>query len=448
MTMMVCTTRPGTGSGRLARRERAVALATAALLSFAACTAPASTQAPEPSREQESEQPSVTSSSITLSGEPAAVYRTGEPLTAIDEAVAAEAARRMPALRFSSNLARAARELAGTWRGADIGNAPHELITFVLNASGCVDPSETATLVATTDPSSEPVWAELVATARSPQEAPTHVGIASARDPLRPTYTRWVMLLVDRSYTLEPLPRAVAADAAVRLRFGLAPGLRGPRVIAKSPHGAMLSFPVRAVTDDGGFEASLELGHDPGEHVVELLAEGDHGPQVLALFPISVAAPPPRSWHGEAPPPEDAIRSASAAEDYLRDLTDRQRRDNGRKELAWDPRLAAIARRHAQDMRDNNFMGHVSPTTGDIGNRLRRAEYPFSFAAENIARSTSLWEAVESLMRSPGHRRNLLATDPTHAGIGVAIATDAEGRRTFFVTQVFVRPSSAMISTR
>ena len=75
------------------------------------------------------------------------------------------------------------------------------------------------------------------------------------------------------------------------------------------------------------------------------------------------------------------------------------------------------------------------------GDRLHRADYAFAFAAENIARSTSLWEAMASLMRSPGHRRNLLSPEVTHGGIGVAIATDAHGERTYLVTQVFARPA-------
>jgi uncharacterized protein YkwD len=384
---------------------------------------------------------------LVLAGEPAAEYRTGEPLAAADREIATQAAAWLPGLAFSSNLARAARELAGSWTGRDIGAAPHELITFALHAAGCADPSAMAALVATTDTSSEPAWREFVATLRGAGETFTHVGVAAARDPTRPRYTRWVMLVADRRYGLEPVPRAVAADASVRLAFSLAEGLRAPRVIATTPHGANLSFPVSAAAD-GGYEAMLELGHDAGEHAVEILASNEHGPQVMALFPVSVAAPPPRRWHGEAPPPESAIRSAAAAEDYLRDLTDAQRRENGRKELTWDPRLAVVARRHAEDMRNHGFMGHLSPTTGDVGNRLRRAGYPYAFAAENISRSSSLWEAVESLMRSPGHRRNLLATEPTHAGIGVAVADGTDGRRVYFVTQVFARPESAVIHGR
>ena len=431
---MMARERCGAGGGGAAAGARIAARAALVLAVVTGDAAPAPAQ--EPDR----------TFAMTLAGDPAAEIRTDEPLAPADAELAAEAARRIPSLRFSSGLARAARELAGSWRGSDLASAPHELIMFALHSSGCPDPSAMAALVATTDSSSEPAWREFAATVRSSQERLTHLGVASARDPLRPRYTRWVMLVVDRRYSLRPLPRAVAADASVLLVFDLAPELHGPWVIVKTPHGAMLRFAAGARA--AGFEATLQLGHDPGEHVVEILASDEHGPQVVALFPISVAAPPPRQWRGEAPPPEYTIRSPGAAEDYLRDLVDQQRRDNGRKELVWDPRLAVIARRHAEDMRDHDFMGHLSPTSGDVGDRLHRAGYPFSYAAENIARSSSLWEAVESLMRSPGHRANLLATDPTHAGIGVAIATAADGTRTFFVTQVFVRPTAALVRGR
>jgi len=383
---------------------------------------------------------------LALAHEPAAAYRTGEPLAEIDREIAAEAAVRLPGLEFSSSLARAARELAGSWTGSDIASAPHELITFALHAAGCADPSAMAALVATTDTSGEPAWRELTATVEGAGEPFTHVGVASARDPLRPAYTRWVLLAVDRRFALAAVPREVAADAEVRLSFALATGLSTPRVIATTPHGAVLRF---AATPAGaGWESALRLGRDPGEHVVEVLAEDARGPQVVALFPIGVGAPLPREWHGSPPPGEDAIRTATAAEDYLRDLTDRARRDHGRKELVWDPRLAVVARSHAEDMRDHEFLGHLSPSSGDVGARLRRAGYPFSYAAENIARSSSLWEAVESLMRSPGHRANLLATDPTHAGIGVAIAAAPGGRRVFLVTQVFARPTPGAVRAR
>ena len=383
---------------------------------------------------------------ITLAAEPAAEYVTGEPVAEVDRAVAAEAAQRLPGLAFSSNLARAARELAGSWTGTDLADVSHELITFVLHASGCPDPSAMAALVATSGTGSGPAWHEFAATLAGSREPFTHVGVASAREPSRPRYRRWVMLLVERRLELRPVPRALAPGAEVAVAFTPDAGLGRPEVITRSPHGVIRR--VAAAARGAGWEVTIEPGSDPGEHTVEVIADDEHGPQVLALFPVSVAVPAPRSWSGETPPSETGIRSVADAERYLRELTDERRRENGRAALTWDPRLAAVARRHAEDMRDHGFMGHRSPTTGEVGDRLRRAGYPYSFAAENISRSSSLWEAVESLLRSPGHRRNLLATEPTHAGIGVAVATGADGTRTYLVTQVFARPTPSLFTRR
>ncbi len=386
--------------------------------------------------------PSVTLS-VTLSAEPAAAYRTGEPVAAADRALAAETVRRFPALRFSSNLARAARELGTCWSGGNLADEPADLITFLLHAGGCPDPSALAAVVSSTSDDTAVVWDKVAACLRDADEPFTDVGVARVRDPSGTFTWRSAILLVRRQFTLQPVPRAVAAGAALRIAFSLADGLRSPEIITISPTSATRRVSTKAAGT--GWEAALVLGDEPGEHAVELLADDEHGPHVLALFPISVGAAPPRQWRGEPPPSEAGIATVADAERYLRELTDRERAANGRPPFAWGPALAAIARAHSEDMRDHGFMGHVSRTSGDVGDRLRRAGYAFAYAAENIARSGSLWEAMASLMRSPGHRGNVLSTMASRAGVGIAIATDAHGARTYLLTQIFVKPQSTTV---
>jgi uncharacterized protein YkwD len=377
--------------------------------------------------------------SVTLSGEPAVEYRTGEPIADADRGLAGEVARRFPALHFSSNLAHAARELGSGWSGGNLASEPHELITFLLHSGGCPDPAALAAVVSSTSDDTAAVWDKLATCLREADEPFTDVGVARVRDPGGTFAWRSVILMVRRRFALQPVPRAVAAGAELRVAFSLAGDLRSPEIITISPAGVTRRAAAKAA--GALWEAVLALGDERGEHGIELLADDDHGPHVLALFPVAVAAAPPRQWRGEPPPSEAAIASVADAERYLRELTDRDRTGERRAALTWDPALAAVARAHSEDMRDNAFMGHVSARTGDLGDRLHRADYAFAFAAENIARSTSLWEAMASLMRSPGHRRNLLSPEVTHGGIGVAIATDAHGERTYLVTQVFARPA-------
>jgi uncharacterized protein YkwD len=61
--------------------------------------------------------------------------------------------------------------------------------------------------------------------------------------------------------------------------------------------------------------------------------------------------------------------------------------------------------------------------------------------AENIAVHRDVDEAEAALLRSPGHRANLLDPEFECVGVGVAFATDADGNRRVYVTQNFlVRP--------
>jgi uncharacterized protein YkwD len=109
--------------------------------------------------------------------------------------------------------------------------------------------------------------------------------------------------------------------------------------------------------------------------------------------------------------------------------------------LSWDARLAEVAKNHSADMRDNGFFGHVSPTTGMHPERLAHAQYLAISSAENVAHNPSIFEAELGLMHSLGHRRNILDPEMTHAGVGVAGAEDDQGRRRWWVTQLFARPT-------
>jgi hypothetical protein len=96
--------------------------------------------------------------------------------------------------------------------------------------------------------------------------------------------------------------------------------------------------------------------------------------------------------------------------------------------------LADVARQHSQDMVVHQFFSHISPTTGDLGDRLRAASVPYRQAGENIAIDYSVHEAHQALMNSPHHRDNILEPTFTHMGIGIIPV----GPR-LVVTQAFMR---------
>lgn len=102
--------------------------------------------------------------------------------------------------------------------------------------------------------------------------------------------------------------------------------------------------------------------------------------------------------------------------------------------LAWDEKVATVARAHSQDMAKNNYFNHTSQTTGSPFDRLKHAGILYGYAGENIAYGQlDGVEAHMGWMNSAGHRKNLL--EPHYKQVGVGISYK-DGRA--YYTQNFV----------
>lgn len=117
----------------------------------------------------------------------------------------------------------------------------------------------------------------------------------------------------------------------------------------------------------------------------------------------------------------------------------RDRSALGLPPLQYDVRLADVARAHSADMRDHRFFAHHSPTTGSLDDRLNRAGYLFHTARENLSEARDVQAGQDSLLESPGHHANIVATDTTQVGIGI-VSGGVEARENLSITQVFARP--------
>ena len=118
--------------------------------------------------------------------------------------------------------------------------------------------------------------------------------------------------------------------------------------------------------------------------------------------------------------------------------------------LRHDPLLAEVARAHSLEMRDKKYFAHESPTAGLV-NPLDRYRAGFrdtpAIVAENIYRAWSTARTVPSesdilrahnaLLKSPGHRKNIV--EPRVTNIGVGIVQNANGD--IWITQMFSRPT-------
>lgn len=100
-------------------------------------------------------------------------------------------------------------------------------------------------------------------------------------------------------------------------------------------------------------------------------------------------------------------------------LINKQRTDNGLTALKNDNEVQRIARIKAQDMVNNNYFSHQSPTYGSPFDMLKSFGVSYRSAGENIAANSSNNGAVTAWMNSSGHRANILNNSYNYTGVGV-----------------------------
>jgi len=100
-------------------------------------------------------------------------------------------------------------------------------------------------------------------------------------------------------------------------------------------------------------------------------------------------------------------------------LINQQRTNNGLQALKIDDEVQRVARIKAQDMVDNNYFSHTSPTYGSPFDMLKSFSISYKSAGENIAGNSSNSSAVTAWMNSSGHKANILNSSYNYTGIGV-----------------------------
>jgi len=109
----------------------------------------------------------------------------------------------------------------------------------------------------------------------------------------------------------------------------------------------------------------------------------------------------------------------SLDEQEVFNLINKQRTNNGLQALKINNEVQRVARIKAQDMVDNNYFSHTSPTYGSPFDMLKSFKISYKSAAENIAANSSNGGAVNSWMNSSGHKANILNSSYNYTGIGV-----------------------------
>lgn len=132
-------------------------------------------------------------------------------------------------------------------------------------------------------------------------------------------------------------------------------------------------------------------------------------------------------------PADQNLSGLNAQEREMVEYVNQERAKAGLAPLQVDLDLARVARIKSQDMVDNGYFDHNSPTYGSPFEMMRNFGISYRAAGENIAKNRSVIGAHTALMNSEGHRANILNPNFTHIGIGIV---ESGGMVT--VTQMFI----------
>ena len=156
----------------------------------------------------------------------------------------------------------------------------------------------------------------------------------------------------------------------------------------------------------------------------------------VPLLLIALVLPSAAAFSGEA-----------EAEDFMLELVNDARADEGLPPLIIDLRLVQAARQHSWEMITMDYFAHQSPIpeNANLPMRVANAGSTVVWVGENIGaeyrsdpynyKSLTLG-AFRGLMDSPPHRANMLDPDYNTIGIGIAYS-ETDGMRGIHVTQVF-----------
>lgn len=319
-------------------------------------------------------------------------------------------------------LTRVARELVAV-RARGLGAPDAELLVAKLRAAG--EPYVRPRVIVATGQAPIDVAllrAELARATRS--GAPVRCGVGIAKTPHGGEMI--VALRVDALADLAPLPTRARTGEWLSFEARLHVGARSAKLVLMGPHGVPRSVPTSLDAASGVARARFALDQ-PGGFTVQLVGDLPEGPRPLLeakVFADVVPAPP-----GEEPPAPGEEAASAATEPNgdvatLARMVAALRVFEGAPPLAHDEKLEALARAHAERMRDGRAVAH-DLGDGDFRDRFEAEGTLDAHAVgENVAHAPTLALAHRALHASPSHRINLLRADYTHMGIGVARAED------------------------
>ncbi len=129
--------------------------------------------------------------------------------------------------------------------------------------------------------------------------------------------------------------------------------------------------------------------------------------------------------------------STSITAQELTQMTNEKRAEHGLPPLRYNETLVQAASAKAQNMIEQDYWSHVSPTGVDPWYWIKESGYHYRFAGENLAKDfVRSSDVVSAWMNSPTHRDNILNDKYQDIGI-VVMDGEFQGYQTTLVVQMF-----------
>lgn len=172
--------------------------------------------------------------------------------------------------------------------------------------------------------------------------------------------------------------------------------------------------------------------------VARLISSSSYGTPSRARVVERVSTP--STSYASTPSPAALAVAATGDERRAFELINAERQHRGLRPLVLDGALTRLARYHSESMARGGYLSHTDPDGLDLRGRADvLGLHGWKTLGENIAYNQGYSDptafAVERWMISEKHRENILNDEFTHAGLGVARASDG----TYYFTQVFMR---------
>lgn len=176
--------------------------------------------------------------------------------------------------------------------------------------------------------------------------------------------------------------------------------------------------------------SSITIGASPSSNYTNVISLKNNSQTSKASTapstPANTTTTPPTAPTAPSAPAANLIPPVSALtaeEQQMVDMINQERLAAGLSPVIADLRLTAVGRTKANDMKENNYFSHTSPTYGSPWAMMQMAGLTVRWAGENISGNKSVTASMSALMQSPGHRANILDPRFTHVGVGIAYGT-------------------------